>query len=254
MRDRSKYAGIILTAAVHGLLLLFAFKAGIERKKTVPLTDRMLIEFPDEEQTPVEKEPVPVMTETGVEPKAAEASPTEDIRLVQRSESPLAAEADNSGEEATVGDDGDVPVPEPERERPIDTRALFPSADNLRDSTDAQAAEEPSDKLEEGHVHGNTEAGNPEGTPTARLEGRSVMGNLPLPQYDVAESGTVVVRIIVDQYGNVVNAIPGVKGTTVNDAVLWNAAKEAALKAKFNISASAPAAQEGTISYIFRMK
>ena len=80
------------------------------------------------------------------------------------------------------------------------------------------------------------------------------MGNLPLPEYDVAKSGTVVVRILVDQYGTVTNAVPGVQGTTVQDATLWEAARQAALKAKFNISASAPAIQEGIISYIFTLK
>ena len=61
-------------------------------------------------------------------------------------------------------------------------------------------------------------------------------------------------RILVDQYGKVTNAIPGVSGTTVQDKKLWEAAKEAALKAVFNISDSAPTVQEGTITYIFKLK
>ena len=60
--------------------------------------------------------------------------------------------------------------------------------------------------------------------------------------------------VVVDQYGTVINAIPGVKGTTVQDATLWEAARKAALEAKFNISQSAPAVQEGTISYVFTLK
>ena len=42
--------------------------------------------------------------------------------------------------------------------------------------------------------------------------------------------GKVVVKIMVDQYGKVTNAIPGVAGTTVQDKRLWEAAKEAAYK------------------------
>ena len=115
-------------------------------------------------------------------------------------------------------------------------------------------AEKVTDRLKAGHTLGNTDEGNPDGMPTARLEGRTVMGNLPVPSYTVAKSGTVVVRITVDQYGTVINAIPGVKGTTVQDATLWEAARKAALEAKFNISQSAPAVQEGTISYVFTLK
>ena len=80
------------------------------------------------------------------------------------------------------------------------------------------------------------------------------MGSLPAPDYSINKSGKVVVRIMVDQYGKVVNAIPGMSGTTVQDKTLWNAAKEAALKARFNISSTAPGVQEGTITYIFKLK
>lgn len=245
---KDRYAGIVLTVAVHGLLLTLGFSAGISRMQTPPPVDGMLIEFPEESR------PVPIRTETGVEPRAAEVSPSGEVRLVQKSEAPVMAEAENRGPGTSVGDEGDVEVPEPPQEKPIDRRALFSSRRNSPDTASAQVADRISDRLEAGHVHGNTAEGNPEGHPTARLEGRSVMGNLPLPEYSVAKSGTVVVRILVDQYGNVTGAYPGAKGTTVQDATLWEAAKKAALEAKFNLSESAPPVQEGTISYVFTLK
>jgi len=58
----------------------------------------------------------------------------------------------------------------------------------------------------------------------------------------------------VDQYGNVTEAIPGAEGTTVTDKNLWNAARNAALKAHFNPSADAPPVQMGTITYIFKLQ
>jgi hypothetical protein len=80
------------------------------------------------------------------------------------------------------------------------------------------------------------------------------MGNLPEPEYAVNESGKVVVKISVDQYGTVIAATPGAAGTTVQDKTLWEASKRAALKAKFNLSANAPAVQEGIITYIFKLR
>ena len=80
------------------------------------------------------------------------------------------------------------------------------------------------------------------------------MGNLPRPVYNVQESGIVVVDIWVDNYGNVAKAVPGGDGTTVLDKTLLNAARNAAMETHFNMSADAPAMQQGTITYYFNLK
>jgi TonB family protein len=81
-----------------------------------------------------------------------------------------------------------------------------------------------------------------------------VNGTLPRPSYGVQADGKVVVKIWVDQYGNVTKAQAGVEGTTATDKTLWQAAYKAALGAHFNMDASAPPTQVGTITYIFRMR
>lgn len=85
----------------------------------------------------------------------------------------------------------------------------------------------------------------------AHLKGRTVVGSLPRPSYTTDAKGIVVVSVKVDQYGNVTEAIPGAEGTTVTNKQLWSAARNAALKAHFNMSADAPALQTGTITYQF---
>ena len=89
------------------------------------------------------------------------------------------------------------------------------------------------------------------GTPNAHLKGRTVVGSLPRPSYGVRESGTVVVSIWVDNYGNVTKAQAGAEGTTISNQELWTAARNAAMKTHFNSEADAPALQQGTITYIF---
>jgi hypothetical protein len=86
------------------------------------------------------------------------------------------------------------------------------------------------------------------------VKGRNVEGNLTLPTYDTQTDGTVVVQVKVDQYGTVIEAVPGAEGTTVADRKLWNEARIAAMKAHFNMDANAPAVQTGTITYIFKLK
>ncbi|MGQ7868882.1 cell envelope integrity protein TolA [Sunxiuqinia sp. sy24] len=82
------------------------------------------------------------------------------------------------------------------------------------------------------------------------LGGRSAQ-SLPKPYYPGNEEGVVVVQVTVDKYGKVTTAEPGARGSTTYNAQLLSAAKQAALKAKFNLDESAPAFQQGTITYRF---
>ena len=81
------------------------------------------------------------------------------------------------------------------------------------------------------------------------LPGRDIVGSLPGPSFKESVEGVVVVQVMVDQYGNVTEATPGVEGTTITHTALWNATRSAAMKAHFNISADAPIQQTGTIAY-----
>lgn len=85
------------------------------------------------------------------------------------------------------------------------------------------------------------------------LQGRGFQ-LLPPPKYDYQGEGKVVVEVIVDRTGKVTQATPGAKGSTTLDEYLLNAAKEAALKAKFNPKPDAPLVQKGTITYNFILK
>lgn len=90
--------------------------------------------------------------------------------------------------------------------------------------------------------------------PNARVQGRDILGQLPSPANPGHANGVVVVDIWIDQYGTVQKAVAGGQGTTLTDAKVWTAARNAAIKAHFNSSADAPALQKGTITYEFKMK
>jgi TonB family protein len=243
---KSNMFGIGLTVIFHVALLFIGIGSGLKYNYPPPEEQAILMEFISDEQ------PKPIEVAAGIEPRAIVPRPDEEVTLVQRSEGPVEGTKSNEALEATVGDVGDVEVPEPPRKE-INRRALFPTASNdKKDTLAPQTADTPSDNLTAGHAQGNTRVGSTDGTPSARLSGRSVMGSLPLPEYSVQASGRVVVRIMVDKNGNVTSAVPGATGTTVTNRVLWEAAKEAALKAKFNTSSTI--SQEGTITYIITLK
>jgi colicin import membrane protein len=77
---------------------------------------------------------------------------------------------------------------------------------------------------------------------------------LPLPKYDYQEEGKVVVEVSVDRSGKVIQAIPGIKGSSTLDEYLLKVAKEAALQAQFDSKPDAPLVQKGTITYNFVLK
>lgn len=97
----------------------------------------------------------------------------------------------------------------------------------------------------------SAQAQRSEGTGSANVAGRSVVGGIPRLTSSSQMEGIVVVAIEVDQYGNVTKATPGADGTTSVNKSAWDAARSAALRARFNVKADAPALQEGTIVYSF---
>ena len=252
-RDRqskvSRTTGVVLTVSVHACLIACCFFSGFTYlDPPPPEKEQILIEF---EEVEIKK---PKQTWRGTSPRAE--VPSKEINLVQQSQAQNLGTKTNEAPEATTGDQGDIEVPEPPREKPIDRRALFSAADNKteKDTLAAQTAREVTDALKAGHALGNKETGETRGEPKAKLAGRTVNGTLPRPSFGVQAEGTVVVDIWVDNYGQVQKAVAGAEGTNVTDKTLWQAARKAALGAHFNMSADAPALQKGTVTYIFKLK
>lgn len=81
------------------------------------------------------------------------------------------------------------------------------------------------------------------------LQGRGLKEALPRPTYPGTKSGKVVIRVTVDSKGTVTSATFEPKGSTISDPTLVEAARAAALKAKFT-EKNAPI-QGGTITYLF---
>lgn len=77
-------------------------------------------------------------------------------------------------------------------------------------------------------------------------------GGLRLPSYTVDDYGTVVVDIIVDPQGNVIETGIG-KGTNTTNASLRNESVRAAKQTKFT-AVSTLNNQKGTITYSFKLK
>lgn len=254
LQARSRPIGIVTSLVFNGIVAVTCALNGLTYLYPPPEEVATLIEFDTDDIIEEQKNEVG----TGIEPQDEIADPTQDIRLVQNSEAPQEGTKPNVAREATVGNEGDVDVPEPERDHEIDARSLFPTANNSDKDTvsTAQLAERISDRLNAGHPQGNTNTGNPEGTPNVKLKGEARKTlTLPSPEKDNTQlSGIVVVQIFVNRDGKVIRAISPYTGTTVSSSVLWNLAAEAAKKTQFSSSRTAPEQQEGTITYQFNLR
>ena len=252
LREREKEAkvstmtGVVLTVAVHLVVLLSCAFTGLKYIYPPPEEQTFLIDFEEDEAQQIRRQRI------GRQPQAEDIDKTKPVELIQRSESPIKSDRTNKTAEAKPDDFGDVEVPTPKEE--INQNALFPGMSKKDSSLAPHGATNPSAEFKAGHPKGNTQVGKTEGAPNAHVKGRSVLGALPRPDYAVQDEGMVVVDIWVDNYGIVTKAIAGGQGTTVSNQALWAAARAAAMKAHFNQSADAPALQQGTITYIFKLK
>ena len=249
-RERgARITGIVMSVIVHACAVVLVSFSGLKYLYPPPQEQTMLIDFSEAPEVP-EQQP------QGEEPLAEEVDLTRPVDLAQKSESPYVADRPNETPQTQPDPVGDVEVPAVEPKEPaLDPRASFPGmAKKDTTLTAPHGADDPSDAFKAGQAKGNTDAGRTDGKPNAHVQGRSTVGNIPRPVYNVQESGIVVVNIWVDNYGNVVRAVPGGDGTTVLDKTLSAAARKAALETHFNMSADAPAMQEGTITYYFNLK
>lgn len=94
--------------------------------------------------------------------------------------------------------------------------------------------------------------GSGSGTGGYGLNGRSLVSKGKVQQ-DCNEEGRVVVKIVVDRNGKVVNATPGVKGTTNNHPCLLEPARKTAFMHKWNLDSKAPSQQIGFVVVNFKL-
>lgn len=222
--DRAPRRWAMIAAAAYALLLAvsFAFVSFDFRQVDDKPGDTILIDF-TEPPVPVPPKPrVRTATEPRVHDKAAPVEQTAQV----------------------AGKDETTQTPNP--------KALFKMNKGGVDEPDN--AGNPRAPEGEDKASGTGPGLNPDGLDQLDqgLQGRGLVGNLPRPSYPGSKSGKVIVRVTVDAKGKVTSAAYEPKGSTTDAAELVEAARAAALKARFTESRAT--VQGGTITYIFRME
>lgn len=284
---KKRTVGILATLLFHSLLLLtfWVVTMGVHAYDTPKQRKEVLIAFePPKEEMPKnisifttnktntvgetkmpvprsggarsssQKAPKPVTTPGKVGNKAS-ATPDKASTAPQLAKNTVPLTTSNGGNEY-----GDVERydPEPEKVTPINPQALFNPSMVNDGGAPQQGATAPilsASVFKGGGDDTQTEKSSSTilGGMSFSLTGRTIVGQMPLPAYSQNLQGSVVVEISVDKDGRVTSARAGAPGSTVSDNILWNAARDAALKTRFT-SSPTELVQYGTITYVFKLK
>lgn len=250
---------LLIHAGVIGLLLLLHLtKPVMQAESGVPvmLGDMGNLDT-DYEFTEVNSLPAPAPASVPV-PVAPQAEPT----ITQNMEETVAIETGEKEKPVTPVETVRQPTPEEiraEQERKAAEEAQNLMANAFGRSSTMQASAPAETNTDVQGIMGSTEGNASQGKPTGvgsygtwDLGGRDMVGELPRPTYNIQEEGRVVVTIIVDPEGNVIDTRINNRTNTTN-LQLRNAAEQAARKTKFN-AIGGENNQTGTITYYFKLK
>ena len=274
---KKKSAG--LTAVIGVLLLLLFFMLGLTYYDP-PISYGMEVNFgtlaqgsgavqPTERvQTIEQNEEKPVAVEEQVESVLPEQSSTEPVKeVLTEKESTVSIPEKNEEKQSVqpVTEEKEPEVkPEPIKEVPKVSEATKSVVSNLLKNK----TEEGEDTQGEGDDLAQGDKGKIEGNPYSSsyynnfglggegkgygLNGRNLQNNGKVVQ-DCNQEGTVVVRITVNNKGEVIQAEPGVKGSTNTHPCLLEPAKKTALLHKWFPDSNAPWEQFGFVVIQFKL-
>ncbi|HLS30726.1 MAG TPA: hypothetical protein VK021_07705 [Flavobacteriaceae bacterium] len=219
----------------------------------------------EETTTPQESEPEKTTIDEAVTQEAEDAPVIreEDEKKSEKEEEEIDKEkvdkekTEKNAEEQPEEKPEKTPEPQPEKSTSDALKNILSSKAQNGEATegegdDRQAGDkgDPSGDPNAASYYGQGEGLDGDGN--YRLGGRKALNKKKYTQ-ECNESGTVVVEIKVNQQGQVIQAKPGVKGTTNTSSCLLNPARRAALETRFNSDAKAPSVQTGYIIYEFKL-
>ena len=252
---KSKRKGIIGTILFHAFLLAAFLFMGLTYQDPPPAEEGISINFGfiDEGFGEIEPEDTEEVTEI-VEEEIIEQQieSTEEIVTQSTVETPTVEKTEKKKKVIKKEEPKEEVIEEKKPE--VNKKALYPGSKKTKTSSEGNKKGDGNQGSIDGDQNSEVYEGGGIGkNGTAyQLGGRKVEFKAK-PIYNLQVEGKVVVIITVDRLGNVINAIPGAKGSTTLNKQLLQRAKTAALKTKFDPKKSAPSNQQGKIIYHFSL-
>ena len=251
---KSKKKGVIGTILFHVLLLVAFLFMGLTYQDPPPAEEGISINFgfTDEGLGEIEPEDTEEITDP-VEEEIIEEQieSTEEIVTQTTIETPAVEKTEEKKKVVEKEQPKEEVIEEKKQE--VDKTKLYPGKKETKTTS-------------EGNNNGEGNQGAKDGDPNAEVYtggGIGDTGNVyQLGERQVIEKpkpqgtqvvGKVAVTITVNRLGNVIYAIPGVKGSTTQDQKLLERAKTAALKWKYEPNPKGPETQSGKIIFDFSL-
>ena len=252
---KNKRKGIIGTILFHALLLVAFLFMGLTYQDPPPNEEGISINFgfSDEGLGEIELESTEEITEIVKEEIIEEQIESSEEIITQSTVEISSVEKKEEKEEVI---DKKKPKEEviKEKKPEVNKKALYTGKKEKENSSEGETGGDGNQGVIDGDPNSELYEGGgigEDGT-AYQLGGRKVEHKVT-PIYNLQVEGKVVVAITVDRLGNVINAIPGIKGSTTLNKQLLKRAKTAALKTKFNAKKTAPNNQQGKIVYLFSL-
>ncbi|MFW6257520.1 MAG: hypothetical protein ACOC11_01935 [Prolixibacteraceae bacterium] len=227
------------TLIFHILLFLMFILAEVDMKGNVQ-EEELLIEFPD-----VLPEPEDVEEQQQEQQEQQEIQPSDEanVQAGQRSNQASNQLAETKNDEFF---DEDY-MQELESARKLRSDVQNQLSKKAVDLDDIEMPVETTEGMDPDSIKNKNYTG--ESNIVYYLENRYHL-RLPIPVYLAQGGGTVVVDIVVNRQGNVIEAEPR-KNRSIRDEQIFLYAQAAASRTLFNADPSAPERQKGTIHYTF---
>ncbi|AHW62217.1 hypothetical protein SAMN05444285_101147 [Draconibacterium orientale] len=236
---RRNVYGVIGTLVFH-ILLFSAFLLADVNRKGIVKEEEILIEFPAE-----------MLESEIIEPETAEEESTDQPDNEQTTNTRTNVASNRSATENTTTStdeffDDDY-LKEVEAAKQLVSNVNKNLAKETVDLSDIEMPVETTEGMDRDSIKNVIYAG--ESNIVYYLENRYHL-RLPVPVYLSQGGGTIIVDIVVNRQGEVIEAEPR-DDRSIRDKQLFAYAKEAATRTVFNSDNSAPARQKGTIQYTF---
>ena len=253
---KNKRKGIIGTILFHTLLLVAFLFMGLTYQDPPPAEEGISINFglfSDEGLGEIEAESTEEISEIVEEEIIEEQIESTEEIMTQNTVKTTSVEKKEEKEEVIKKKESKEEIIE-EKKPEVNKKALYPGKKKNENQSEGVTSSDGNQGVINGDPKSDVYIGGgigEDGT-AYHLGGRKIEFKAK-PIYNLQVEGKVVVAITVDRLGNVINATPGIKGSTTLNKQLLKRAKTAALETKFNPKQTAPTNQQGKIIYSFRL-
>lgn len=255
----------------NGILISFG-NSNAAAPITTSTTEQQPEPTPSPKQPEQEVTPPPIPVEETSKQEIEEVLTEESSEVVIPKEEPKVEEVAPTPKE-TIKEPPKEEVKEPVKERTpkeevkVEATPEPPKLDQKTTDVLSSIFGAPEAESSQGDQTGISQQGNSQGDPYAArfygsadatgtegygLSGRNLSG-FQVYKQTCDEEGIVVVRILVDNNGRVIEADPGIRGTTNNASCLLEPAKRTALSYRFDPDSNAPNRQIGFVVIHFKL-